>query len=101
PMSLRGVKFRISAPAVIIGTATLVIVATTLLAQLLTHRLVETAHQGDFDLMRRAFSSSLKAMEDEATSDAEIVASIPSVRKAFIARDRAALQAETIGMFKT
>lgn len=94
-------KFRYSAPVLIIGTATIVLIAITVVAQLLTSRLVKTAHEGDYDLMRRAFTSTLKAMEDEAASDAEIVTSIPSVRAALLRRDRAALQAETIGMFKT
>jgi len=94
------VKFRHIAPTVIIGTASIIIVAITAIAQILTARLVSTAHEGDYDLMRRAFTSTLKAMEDEAASDAEIVASIPSVRAALAKRDRAALQAETLGMFK-
>jgi methyl-accepting chemotaxis protein len=95
------VKFRHSAPTVIIGTAIIIIVAITGVAQLLTARLVSAAHEGDYDLMRRAFTSTLKAMEDEAASDAEIVANIPAVRTAFARRDRAALQAETVSMFKT
>ena len=94
-------KFFHSASAFIITVAIAVIVAVTALAQLLTSRMVSTAHEGDYDLMRRALANTLKAMEDEAASDAEIVASIPAVKKAFIARDRATLQAETIGMFRT
>ncbi len=94
-------KFFRAAPAVILVTCVVVVAAVTGLAQLLTNRLVKAAHDGDYELMRNAFASSLKAMEDEATSDAEIVASIPSVRRAFAARDRAALEAETLGMFRT
>ncbi|HVJ90032.1 MAG TPA: cache domain-containing protein [Labilithrix sp.] len=94
-------KFLRSAPTLIITTALVAIGAITALAQVLTNRLVSTAHEGDYELMRSALSNTLKAMADEATSDAEIVANIPSVRKAFIARDRAALQAETLGMFRT
>lgn len=93
-------KFRHSAPTVIIGAAIIIIVAITGVAQILTARLVSTAHEADYDLMRRAFTSTLKAMEDEAASDAEIIANIPTVRAAFARRDRAALQAETVGMFK-
>lgn len=95
------VKFRYRAPAIILGAVILVIVAITALAQALTSQMVQTAHEGDYDLMRKAFASTLKAMTDEATSDAEIVASIPTVRAAFAKRDRAALQAETLGIFQT
>lgn len=94
-------KFRYRAPAIILSAVVLVIVAITALAQALTAQLGQTAHDGDYDLMRRAFTSTLKAMTDEATADAEIVASIPSVRSAFVRRDRAALQAETLEMFRT
>lgn len=94
-------KFIRNAPAAIIVTALVVIGVITLTAQVLTDRLVKTAHDGDYELMRNAFANTLKAMEDEATSDAEIVANIPAVRRAFIARDRAALAAETVGMFLT
>lgn len=94
-------KFRYRAPTVIVGGIVLVIAAVTALAQLLTSQMVRTAHDGDYDLMRRAFASTLKSMTDEATSDAEIVASIPTVRAAFARRDRATLQAETVGIFKT
>lgn len=93
-------KFRRTAPGVIIGAIVLVVIATTALAEALTERLVTTAHEGDYDLMRRAFTSELKAMEDEAASDAEIIATIPSVRNAFARRDRAALEADLVPMFK-
>lgn len=94
-------KFFHSASAFIITVAIAVVVAITALAQVLTSRMVSTAHDGDFDLMRRALANTLKAMEDEAASGAEIVASIPAVKRAFIAHDRATLQAETVGMFTT
>lgn len=94
-------KFLYRATAAIILSVVVVVVAITLVAQVLTGRLVRTAHEGDYELMRNAFANTLKAMADEATSDAEIVANMPAVRKAFIARDRSALQAETIGMYKT
>ncbi|MBX3188578.1 MAG: hypothetical protein KF819_16295 [Labilithrix sp.] len=84
-------KFRRSGPGLLIVASTLTVVAITLVALLMTSRLAETAHTGDYDLMRRAFSGTLKSMSDEASSDAEIFANIPSVRAAFIERDRAKL----------
>lgn len=85
----------------VIVTAIAVIAAITGLAHSLTSRLVHAAHEGDYELMRNAFSSTLKATEDQATAEAEIVAGLPHVRKLFGARDRAGLQAETVGLFKT
>lgn len=93
-------KFLHSATVVILSAVIVVIAAITAIAHVLTERLVETAHAGDYDLMRRAFASELKAMEDEAASDAEIIATMPVVRRAFVARDRATLQAETVPMFE-
>lgn len=89
-----------AAPTVILATGFLVIAAITAVAQVLTARLVKTAHDGDYELMQSAFTSTLKAAEDEATAQAEIIASLPSVRKAFVARDRAALAAETLAMYR-
>lgn len=94
-------KFSYTAPTFILSAVFVVLVAITGLAHFLTSKLVHEAHEGDYELMKSAFASQLHAMEDEATSDAEIVASIPAVRRAFVARDRAALQAETLGMFRT
>jgi methyl-accepting chemotaxis protein len=94
------VKFRFTAPALLIVASIVVVVAVNLIAQLMTGRLVESAHSGDYDLMRRAFTGTLKSMADEASSDAEIFANIPSVRTAFIERDRAKLLGQTERAFK-
>ncbi|MBX3203763.1 MAG: hypothetical protein KF764_01780 [Labilithrix sp.] len=93
-------KFRLSGPALLIAASTVVVIAITLIAQLMTTRLVATAHAGDYDLMRRAFTGTLKGMEDEASSDAEIFANMPAVRSAFIERDRTKLLGECEGAFK-
>lgn len=93
-------KFRLSAPALLIAASTLLVLVISVVAQLMTKRLVETAHAGDYDLMRRAFTSTLKGMTDEASSDAEIFANIPSVRTAFIERDRPKLLAQTETAYK-
>lgn len=92
-------RFARSAPALIIATSSLVIIAITILAQLLTRRLVETAHAGDYDLMKRSFTSKLNEWADAATSDAELIANMPGVRKALIEKDRAKLLAECAKMY--
>ena len=93
-------KFRLSGPLLLIATSAVVVVAITLIAQLMTRRLVETAHAGDYDLMRRAFTGTLKGMEDEASSDAEIFVNMPTVHAAFVERDRPKLLGECQGAFK-
>lgn len=93
-------RFRLSAPALLIAASTLLVLGISLVAQLMTTQLVETAHAGDYDLMRRAFTSTLKGMTDEASSDAEIFANIPSVRAAFVARDRPELRAQCETAYK-
>lgn len=87
-------KFRISAPALLISASTVVVLVLTVIAQLTTSHLVQVAHAGDYELMNRAFTGTLKAMEDEASSGAEIFANIPSVRTAFIERNREKLLEE-------
>ena len=95
-----GVKFRLIGPALLIVASTAVVVAITFGAQLITGRLLETAHTGDYELMRRAFSRTLKSMSDEASSDAELFANIPSVRAAFIERDRQKLLGQSERAYK-
>ncbi|AKU98682.1 Methyl-accepting chemotaxis protein [Labilithrix luteola] len=77
-----------------------VVVTITLVAQLLTSRLLESAHDGDYQLMRQVLADLLHDTEDKALSRAEIVAAMPSVRTAFINRDRAKLLAECQKMFE-
>lgn len=93
-------KFRFSGPALLISASLVVIVVLTIVAQLMTSRLVETAHAGDYDSMKNGFTGTLKAMTDEAASDAEIFANMPAVRNAFIERDRAKLLAQTERAYK-
>ncbi len=94
------VKFRFTGPALLISASVVVVIAITLVAQLMASRLVGTAHAGDYEAMRNAFTSTLKGMTDEAASDAEMFANIPSVRSAFIERDRAKLLGQTERSYK-
>jgi hypothetical protein len=92
-------NFRRQAPALLIATAIVVILAITGVAQLLTGRLLESAHEGDYALMRQILADFINSTERQAVSRAEIVAAMPSVRAAFIARDRPKLLAECDKMF--
>jgi len=88
------VKFKRSGPAVLIGAVLVVIVTITLVARSLTNGLLESAHDGDYQLMRQVLADFLGDMEDKALSRAEIVAATPAVRDALAARDRPKLLAE-------
>lgn len=68
-------------------------------AMLLTTGLLERSHDDDYKLIREVFEAKLNSLEDEAVEAAELAISIPSVRQAFLARDRQKLVAECRQMF--
>jgi hypothetical protein len=94
------VKFRRSGPALLITSAVLVICAITAIAHLLTNRLLQSAHEGDYKLMQQVFSDTLGDSADEVTGRAEAVAAMPEVRAALAARDRPRLLAATQRMWE-
>ena len=70
------------------------------IGNVLTTRLLERSKESSFKLMRDVLASTLKSSEQKAVAQAEMVASMPAVRSAFIARDRPRLAAECAPMFK-
>jgi hypothetical protein len=94
------VKFRRSAPAILIGTSVLVVLGLVGVSMVLTLQMLESSEEGSFELMRDVLSSILKSTEDRALVRAELVSSMPAVRAAFVARDRPRLLAECSDMFK-
>jgi len=94
------VPFRKSGPRLLILASSVVILAITGVALLLTSSMLEASASGSFKLMRDVLASNVKNFEDRALNRAELVSSILSVRQAFQARDRARLLAETQDMFK-
>lgn len=91
---------RRSAPAYIITSSIVIILAILGIGNLLTTRLLERSKESSYKLMRDVLASTLKSSEEKAVVRAEIVASMPAVRSAFIARDRPRLAAECARMFK-
>lgn len=83
-----------------IVAATVVVVAITIVGQILTSRLSAAEHDGDYELMRKVFASFMKDTEEEALTRAELVTNIPAVRAAFIARDRPKILGECRQMFQ-
>ena len=86
--------FRRSGPRVLIAVTTFSALAIMAVAMLLTSRLLERSHEGDFELMRKVFDAKLDSLQDEAVESAELVITMPSVRKAFLDRDRPKLISE-------
>lgn len=93
-------KFRRRAPGLLILSTLVVLFSITGIANMLTGRMLESAKAASFDLMRDVLGSNIKSTEDKALASAEVVASMQTVRTAFIAKDRAKLLAETEKMFK-
>jgi len=94
------VKLRSRGTAILILASLLTIALLTGVAAFLTNRQLADAKDENFRLMREVLSSVQKSTEDRAISRAEIIASMSSVRTAFIARDRERLLAECAQMFK-
>jgi methyl-accepting chemotaxis protein len=95
-----GVKFRRSAPAILIGSSIFVVSALVGVSMLLTLEMLESSEEGSFKLMRDVLASILKTTEDRALNRSEMLGSMPAVRAAFIAHDRPKLLAECKDMFK-
>lgn len=94
-------RFRRSAPAVIIGTLAVVLAAMTWVGNALFSAQVGQVEDRQFALMRAILESGLRGAEDRALARADMVASLPSVRKAFAAGDRPALLAELESLYAT
>ncbi|MFO0602935.1 MAG: cache domain-containing protein [Polyangiales bacterium] len=92
-------KFRRSAPAILIASVVVVVAAMTFLTNRLFSGLTGAVEEGQFALMRSSVETSLRDEAVRALARAELVAQNPSVRAAFAARDRDRLLAETRDMY--
>jgi methyl-accepting chemotaxis protein len=92
-------RFRRSGPSLLIWVTTLTTLVLTAVAALIILELHEKANEGDFELIQKVFETRRAALEDEAVEAAELVASIPTIRKAFLDRDRPKLLEECRRMF--
>ncbi|MFO0664638.1 MAG: cache domain-containing protein [Polyangiaceae bacterium] len=92
-------KFAFRAPTILVTTSVVCMLTIALVGSFLTNRLLQRAHDEDYELMQRVNRSLLKSAEDRALTRAEIVEAIPSVHNAFVSQDRAKLLAETRPMF--
>ena len=92
-------KFRRSAPLVLISAIALVVVAASIISSLLFTRMISSVEEKQFSLMHSIVASNLEGAEDRALARAALIADLPKARALFAARDRAGLLAEYSKMF--
>jgi methyl-accepting chemotaxis protein len=92
-------KFRRSAPLVLISSIALVIVAASIISSLLFTRMVSSVEAKQFSLMHSIVAFNLRGAEDRAQARAAMIADLPRARALFAAKDRAGLLAEYSKMF--
>ncbi|MBK9441499.1 MAG: hypothetical protein IPN53_09365 [Comamonadaceae bacterium] len=93
-------KFRQSAPAVLIGAVIVVIATVSIASNLISHRMAASFEETQFALMGQIMQSKLSGAEGKAMAAAEGLASMPAVVKAFSEQDREALLTASQGTFK-
>lgn len=81
-------KFRRSAPAVLIGAALSVVLIISVVSSLISRQMTASFQEAQFELMGRVVTSALATAESQAVAGAEWMAALPQVRKAFAARNR-------------
>jgi methyl-accepting chemotaxis protein len=92
-------KFRRSAPLVLIGAIALVVVAASIISSLLFTRMISSVEEKQFSLMHSIVAFGLEGAEDRALARAALIADLPRARALFAARDRVGLLAEYSKMF--
>jgi methyl-accepting chemotaxis protein len=92
-------KFRRSAPLILITAIVLVVVASSVISSVLFTGMISSAEEKQYSLMQAIVASSLRNAEDRALSRASMIADLPHARTLFAAQDRAGLLAEYSKMF--
>jgi methyl-accepting chemotaxis protein len=92
-------KFRRSAPLVLISAIALVVVLASIISGLLFTKMISSVEAKQFSLMHSIIAFNLKGAEDRALARAAMIADLPKARALFAAQDRAGLLAEYSKMF--
>ncbi|MDB4929230.1 MAG: hypothetical protein JWM10_1714 [Myxococcaceae bacterium] len=93
-------RFRRSAPSLLIASVVVVVVAMAALTHRLSRGVTRSVEEGQFALMRSIVTSSLDGASSRALARADMIAQLPSVQAALAARDRPRMLAETAEMFR-
>ncbi len=92
-------KFRRSAPLVLISAIVLVVVAASIISSLIFTNMISSVEEKQLSLIHSIVAFSLKGAEDRALARAAMIADLPRTRALFAAQDRAGLLAEYSKMF--
>ncbi len=92
-------KFRRSAPLILIGAIALVVVAASIISGLLFTNMISSVEEKQLSLMHSVVAFGLKGAEDRAMARAAMIADLPRTRSLFAAQDRGGLLAEYSKMF--
>lgn len=88
-------KFSRNAPAVLVGAVLVAMTVVSVVSVFISRDMTEQSETAQFSLMGRSMDAALRSAEERATAGAEVLAALPSVRKAFAARNRDELLAIT------
>lgn len=92
-------KFRRSAPTVLILAILAVLAVLSAVSIQISRRMTASFEEGQFRLMGQITQSKLHGAEGKAASAAETILAVESIRKAFVAKNREELLALTKGAF--
>lgn len=92
-------RFRDSAPRVLIAAIVLVVAAMALLSNRLFSGMTSAVETDQLALMRAVIDFNVKGAENRALARAELIAGLPNIREIFAARDREKLLAEMREVF--
>ena len=86
-------KFRYSAPVVMVTAILLVVATISAASYVISHRMVDAFEKAQFILMGSMLQSKFRGAEGKAIATAETMAAMPAVQKAFAEKNRPALLA--------
>ncbi len=91
--------FRTSATTVLTAAVLIVTAVVSCVSIAISRQMASSFAETQYTLMSRILQSKLRGAEGKAIATAELLAAMPEVRRAFAARDRAALLAATRAAF--
>jgi hypothetical protein len=93
-------KFRHSAPAVLIVAVVIAVTVISVVSNRISSQMTASSEEGQFTMMAQIMQSQLGSAENHAVGSAEMMAAMPNVKAAFAAKDRDQLLAITQDIFR-
>ena len=94
-------RFRRTAPSVLIGAVAIVVVVVTMISTHLFTGMTAAVEARQFDTMQAIVSFEVASAEDRALARAEMLADLPDLKRRFKAGDRAGLLADYGALFES